>query len=403
MEAHLARVSRNGYVLCAVKTAPSLRRRRGHQVRRAVARAALAAVVLLVSMGAKVRSPNFIVEHRDPQFAKQVAQAAEHFRQDLAVSWLGEPMPDWSAPCQLTVETGPRLGAGGATTFIFDRGEVYGWRMTIQGSRERVLDSVLPHEVTHTIFASHFRQPVPRWADEGGATSVEHSSERMKHRRMLVEFLRTGRGMPFNRMFSLKEYPRDIMPLYAQGYSVAEYLIQCGGRRKYIAFLDDAMERSDWSGAIQRHYGVDGTGILQQRWLAWVRQGSPPIRRQPTAPHESPQPEMLAGRTGHRSPAAVSSVYERVSHEEPLREGADSRPDPSPPNPDQGKVAASTRTLPDSGWRPAGSASGDLPASGAKAPEAVASRPAPVVRGSQAARPQSPRPARQVILEWSKP
>ena len=44
-------------------------------------------------------------------------------------------------------------GAGGATSFVFDRGEVFGWKMNIQGSRERILDSVLPHEVTHTIFA----------------------------------------------------------------------------------------------------------------------------------------------------------------------------------------------------------------------------------------------------------
>ena len=55
--------------------------------------------------------------------------------------------------------------------------EVFGWDMKIQGSEERVLDSVLPHEVTHTIFASHFRQPLPRWADEGACTTVEHVSE----------------------------------------------------------------------------------------------------------------------------------------------------------------------------------------------------------------------------------
>ena len=61
--------------------------------------------------------------------------------------------------------------------------------MSIQGSRQRILDSVLPHEVTHTIFASHFRQPLPRWADEGACTTVEHASERAKQEKMLIEFL----------------------------------------------------------------------------------------------------------------------------------------------------------------------------------------------------------------------
>ena len=43
---------------------------------------------------------------------------------------------------------------------------------------------------------------------------------------MLVQFLRTDRGIAFNQMFAMTEYPRDVMPLYAQGYSLAEFLIQ---------------------------------------------------------------------------------------------------------------------------------------------------------------------------------
>ena len=86
-------------------------------------------------------------------------------------------LPAWSKPCPIHAQVAPKLGAGGATSFVFDRGEVFGWKMNIQGSRERILDSVLPHEVTHTIFASYFRQPLPRWADEGACTTVEHRSE----------------------------------------------------------------------------------------------------------------------------------------------------------------------------------------------------------------------------------
>ncbi len=122
--------------------------------------------------------------------------------------------------------------------------------MTIQGTPQRVLDSVLPHEITHMIYASHFRQPLPRWADEGGATTVENISERTKYQRMLDQFLRTGRGIAFSRMFAMTEYPPDVMPLYAQCYSLAEYLIQIGGRRKYIEFLDDGLKNKDWSAAV---------------------------------------------------------------------------------------------------------------------------------------------------------
>ena len=153
-----------------------------HFVRYAVLAAAVG------SLGASYRTPNFAVTAATPEIAEQIGRAAEKFRSELAVEWLGKEMQNWSQPCPITVQVGEHLGAGGATSFVFEHGEVFGWRMTIQGSLERVLDSVLPHEVTHTVFATHLRQPLPRWADEGACTTVEHASERAKQQAMLVDF-----------------------------------------------------------------------------------------------------------------------------------------------------------------------------------------------------------------------
>ena len=227
-------------------------------------------------MGARFQSANYIVDTADPALARQFAQTAERYRHDLAIEWLGQAMPNWAQPCVMTVQVGPHLGAGGATTFIFDRGEVFGWRMTIQGSAERIFDSVLPHEITHMIYATHFRRPLPRWADEGGATSMECPSEKQKHRVMLIQFLRTQRGIAFNQLFAMTDYPRDIMPLYAEGYSLAEYLINHGGRRKFVQFLDEALATNQWSAAVQHHYGISDLGALQNTWLAWVAGRLPP-------------------------------------------------------------------------------------------------------------------------------
>jgi hypothetical protein len=391
------------------------------------ARAALCAAVLFVSMGAAVRTPNFIVETPDPNFARQVAQTAEKHRYDLAVAWLGEPMPNWSAPCRMTVRTGPRLGAGGATTFFFDRGEVFGWRMSIQGSRERILDSVLPHEITHMVFASHFREPLPRWADEGGATSVEHASERMRHRKMLVQFLHTGRGIPLNRMFAVRgDYPRDIMPFYAQSYSVAEHLIQLGGRREYVEFLEDALETDDWSGAIRGHYGIDGAGRLQQQWLAWVRQGSPTLAPKPSAPAPAaaPDTQLLASREPDARAGADRSVYDQLARDTTGGRGShgpmpgeaaswassgaatDTTPAPSPENTATALAKSDprpkTEVLPASGWHPAGTLTthASTPsASVAAAPPRASVEPV----SSHVTRPQPPTAAREIILEWSAP
>ena len=231
----------------------------------------------LASLGASYRTRNFIVTTGSQADAERIGREAERYRRELAIEWLGKEMPSWSQPCPISAQVAEDLGAGGQTSFLFERGEVFGWRMSIQGSRERLLDSVLPHEVTHTIFATHFRQALPRWADEGACTTVEHASERAKQQMMLVDFLRTGRGIPFNRMFAMTDYPHDIMPLYSQGYSLARYLIAQGGHRKFIEYLGDGMSDDNWTRATQRHYGFSSIGNLQTTWNQWVAQGSPAI------------------------------------------------------------------------------------------------------------------------------
>jgi hypothetical protein len=256
------------------------------------------AIVLMaaaLSLGAGYRTENFIVEAPTKELAVEIGRNAERFRRELALQWIGDVMPTWGQPCMLTAQVGPELGAGGATSFVFDRGEVFGWQMDIQGSRERILDSVLPHEVTHTIFASHFRQALPRWADEGACTTVEHSSERMKQQQMLISFLKTGRGISFSRMFAMKEYPADVMPLYSQGYSLARFLIERRGRRTYMEFLAQGLKDERWEQALKDHYEVENLLALQNTWLDWVKLGSPRLKMESASENvlvsvEVPQP-----------------------------------------------------------------------------------------------------------------
>jgi hypothetical protein len=250
------------------------------------ARIARALVLLasLASLGAGYKTPNFVVSAPTPEMAKEIGEAAERYRNELAVVWLGKPLPNWSEPCPIKARVSDQLGAGGATSFMFDRGHVFGWKMDIQGSLDRILDSVLPHEVTHTIFASHFRQALPRWADEGACTTVEHVDERHKLERMLVTYLKTGKGIAFSRMFAMKEYPPEMLPLYSQGYALAEYLIGQGGRRKFMQFLGDGLQDENWPRVIEKYYGYESLLALQDNWLDWVREGRPALDRDPDAP-----------------------------------------------------------------------------------------------------------------------
>lgn len=295
------------------------------------------------SLGATYRTPNFVVEAPTSEIAEKVGRAAEHYRGQLAKQWLGKKLPQWYRPCPIRVRVG-RIGAGGATSFSFDRGEVFGWNMRVQGSLERILDSVIPHEVSHTIFACHFRRPLPRWADEGAATLIEHESEQRRQHMVLKQVWDSGRRIPLRQLLSIKEYPRDmrqVLTLYAQGYSLADFLVQAGGRTRYLRFLEDA-HRMGWDRALARHYDVEGVESLEKRWSGWVLAGSPAIKsdgqeqladnraddHKPTAEpavirSQSPEPGRRAASEPSRRASAASSGSTRRG------EGL-SAPDPAP-------------------------------------------------------------------------
>ena len=256
----------------------------------------LLVLFLLVSgtpiIGAQYETSNFTISASCAESAQQFAEAAEQYRKDLAMLWLGKTLPDWSAKCPVKVLVGSNLGAGGTTSFVFEDGEVFGWEMEIQGAHERILDSVLPHEITHMILASHFRKPIPRWLDEGMATSVEHQSEKDNYHRMLRHFLQPSvpRCFPLNRMVAMKDYPEDAIPFYAQGFSLVEYLLERGKEHdraiddsahcRLVRFVGAAMQNGDWQSVLHEHYGIENLGELQTSWIEWVGNGGqllPPV------------------------------------------------------------------------------------------------------------------------------
>jgi len=190
--------------------------------------------------------------------------------------WIGQELPKWPEPCPIAVNDGPNKPASGETKYSLVPGGVANFNMSVSGTPERIIDSVLPHEITHTVIASHLAQlgkPVPRWADEGACTTVEHQSERKKHDIMLVRYLGEGRGIPFKVLFALEDYPPDLMPLYAQGYSLSCFLIAQGGPRQFVKFLKRGMDTQNWASATEEFYRYPMLGSLQVAWQSWVSDG----------------------------------------------------------------------------------------------------------------------------------
>jgi hypothetical protein len=349
-------------------------------------------------LGAGYRTRNFIVDAPSAQLAREVGDAAETFRHDLAVEWLEKPLADWAEPCPIYVtNVGEKVGAGGATSFMFDRGRPFGWKMTLQGSRERILDSVLPHEVTHSIFATHFGRPLPRWADEGACTTVEHHSEKKKQEDNLIVFLTTNRGIAFNQMFAMTEYPQDVLPLYSQGYSLARFLIAQGGKPKFVEYVGEGMKTKNWTATTKTYYGFENLSDLQVTWVEWVRSGS----------QEAKAEETLAAREGKSNvKAAVTQLASTKAPEADWREVR---------NEDAKSVAktapiealAKNDDRPQGGWyarKRDESRTKLVPRNGGKA-IALGDKPLDTTNHEmvQTARPQPLATPQQQVIEWTRP
>jgi hypothetical protein len=255
-----------------------------------VARPWLVVVVLgaLASLGAQSRTRNFVVEAPTQEIANRLGQWAEYYRKQKAEQWLGVEMPPWPQPCPLKIKVSYN-GSGGATSFMFDRGRILSMQMEIEGTLERLTYSVLPHEVTHTVLAHHFKQPVPRWADEGGSVLSEDEQERNRHDQLVRQILNTpGRAIPLRRLFALTQYPRDVMVLYAEGYSVTNFLVGKSSRGAFLNFLADGM-RAGWDQAVSKHYGYRSVDELEQAWVQHLRDVSKPSAETTLAKADVPE------------------------------------------------------------------------------------------------------------------
>jgi hypothetical protein len=254
-------------------------------------------VWLLVPLlgGASHRTTNFVVEAPTAEMARQVAEAAEAFRASIARQWLDREIAAWSTPCPIRVKL-TRGEAGGLTSFGFDRGRVNDQEMVVEGRLDRILASALPHEITHTVFAAYFGGPMPRWADEGASLLSEDLRERRRHDKIAEDLLTRRSDLPLSRLFVIEEYPSDLMSFYGQGYSISRFLIEMGGRPRFLHFVREGSQ-TGWDAATRNHYGIAGVHELDRAWRAWHKV----LAQSPAPPQPTRDPNTVLVRA--QSPA----------------------------------------------------------------------------------------------------
>ncbi|HEV3166084.1 MAG TPA: hypothetical protein VGZ22_18800 [Isosphaeraceae bacterium] len=244
---------------------------------------ALIAVALVPALtGASAKTTNFVVEAPTGEMARRVAEHAEACRKALAMAWLGKELPDWPQPCPIRVKL-TEGEAGGRTSFGFARGHVSDQEITVEGRIERILAVAIPHEVTHTIFAAYFGGPMPRWADEGASVLSEDRREKDRHDHIVAQLLARRGDLPLTRLFQLEEYPSDLWGFYGQGYSVSRFLVEIGGRARFLEFVRDGLH-SGWDNATRSHYGLSDVRELDRAWHSWHKVLADAGQGRPAAP-----------------------------------------------------------------------------------------------------------------------
>jgi hypothetical protein len=219
--------------------------------------------------GASYRSTNFVVDAPSREVALNVAERAESYRVTIARAWLGHEIPAWERPCPLKVRL-TSGEAGGVTSFGFHQGRVTDQSMTVEGRLDRILASALPHEITHTVFAAFFGAPMPRWADEGASLLSEDQRELTRHDQIATDLLARRAELPLGRLFIIEDYPKDLMSFYGQGYSISRFLIEMGGRPRFLRFVRDGL-KDGWDPATRAHYQLADVRELDRAWRAWHR------------------------------------------------------------------------------------------------------------------------------------
>jgi hypothetical protein len=311
--------------------------------------ATLFALLLNASLdaGERFETENFIVDAPNKQLARTFGEYAEKYRIEKAQEWLGETMPAWNRKCPLKVVI-DMSQTGGATTFTFAGGRnggVLTREMKIFGETNQLLKSVLPHEITHTVFAHHFGQAVPRWADEGGSVLSENDDERFRHDVRCREILNQGKGIRLRSLFALNDYPPEMFVLYAQGYSVTQFLVDRGGKQKFLQFVGTGLQNRNrnWEDAVSQ-YGFRSVDELEEAWLAQLKSAAP-SRAQVASNRGKSNPgnSTLASRgTETRTSAVpglpqleapVTSLARGVSPESERSQNFESKAPPIPPLP----------------------------------------------------------------------
>ena len=240
-------------------------------------------------------SANFQVFHDDLELARKVVARAEAARREAARRWTGrEPMASWSPRCDVylypsaaifAAETRQPPESPGFSTAGLSGGKVTARMVKLRVDYAKMLDAVLPHEVTHIVLADLFPdRQVPRWADEGMSVLSEPEAEQALRAADLAGPLRTGVLFTPDVLMTT-DYPSGAhwSLFYAQSVSMTRFLVDRGTPPQFVQFVKMS-QKAGADAALRKVYKIDGVADLESKWKGHAQETMRVATRSPGDP-----------------------------------------------------------------------------------------------------------------------
>jgi hypothetical protein len=253
----------------------------------------------------------------------RIASRCEALRSQVALAWLGEDEDRrWTPKCVLVMHAthasyrsavGMLADCTVASCIIDAIGErTQSRRVDVCAYCSDWLD-YLPHELTHVALDGRLTTgDLARWADEGMALVADPEKKRVAHERDVRIAVANGRQFRMVELLALAEYPLDdrLGIFYGQSLSVVEFLVDRGGRQRFVTFVQLAM-RDGYDAALRGTYGIRDVPELDALWLTHLH------RTHPNSRFATLNPSDLRDHQGEATGATVERTTADVRSDKP--------------------------------------------------------------------------------------
>lgn len=225
----------------------------------------------------KLTTDHFEVYHRNHRVGRAVATMAEKVYWKLFRE-LG-CKAHWHERCQIYIHptregfqtsSSGHAWTGGSHRILRVQGALSEHRIETFQAQAGLVQSIIPHEVTHAMLAHRlrYRGPIPLWINEGLAIRSEPEAVKRHYRRIVDQSLQLGQHFPVTSFVERTEYPdEDVQTYYAQCYSLTNYLVEKRGLGRFLSFLEElVLSPESLDLLLRRHYRISGTLALGNLW-----------------------------------------------------------------------------------------------------------------------------------------